>query len=58
MIEIKKTVLNRLEESKPNWEAISKESGVPFHTLKKIGSGVTKNPGIDHIERLYNFFNK
>ena len=27
-------------------QALSAECGVPFHTLRKIASGETKNPGV------------
>jgi transcriptional regulator with XRE-family HTH domain len=31
---------------KPTLEALAQSTGVPFHTLRKIASGETKNPGV------------
>lgn len=33
-------------------EQIAVESGVPFHTLRKIQSGETQNPGIDTVAKF------
>lgn len=30
----------------PGLQALAGECGVPFHTLRKIASGETKNPGV------------
>ena len=49
-------VLTYLEENK-NWlKQISKESGVPFGTLKKIHYRTTKNPGTNHVQALYDHY--
>jgi|TARA_R100001530_G_scaffold3596_4_gene5273 predicted transcriptional regulator len=53
---IKETVLKHIKENRGRLRFVAKQSGVPYHTLIKISSGHTKNPGIDHIQRLYDFF--
>lgn len=58
MIEIKQKVMDGLKANSDKWQIISDETGISIHTLIKIGNGKTKNPGIDHMEKLYNFFNK
>jgi hypothetical protein len=58
MTNIKSFVLSKLKENKGNLSAISEALGIPYPTLLKIGQGVIKNPGIDHMEALYNFFKK
>lgn len=37
---------------KPALKQIAAESGVPFHTIRKIQSGETKNPGIDTVAKF------
>lgn len=56
MIEIKKTVIDGLKASKGDLFSISAELKIPYPTLLKIGQGAIKNPGINHVEPLYNFF--
>lgn len=49
-------VLNKLDETKKRWDEVAAGSGVPLRTLEKIGRRVTTNPGIEHIDRLYAYF--
>jgi hypothetical protein len=58
MTNIKSFVLNKLKESSGSLRVISKELDIPYPTLLKIGQGVISNPGIDHMQKLYNYFNK
>lgn len=58
MTDIKSFVLQKLKENRGQLGTISETLGIPYPTLLKIGQGVIKNPGIDHMQALYNFFNK
>lgn len=58
MEDMKTLVLEKLKENKGQLATIADEAGVPYPTLLKIGQGVTKNPGIDHMQSLYNYFYK
>lgn len=58
MTDIKSFVLQKLKENRGQLGNISEALGIPYPTLLKIGQGVIKNPGIDHMQALYNFFNK
>lgn len=35
---------------------IARESGVPYDTLAKIAQGKIKNPGVDNIQLLMDYF--
>lgn len=35
---------------------VSRDSGVPYHTLVKIAQGTVPNPRIDTVQRLMNYF--
>ena len=50
------TVLARLRARRPNWREVSRGSGVPYETLKKIARGTTPNPGVMHVQRLADYF--
>lgn len=58
MNDIKTFVLEKLKANNGRLRTIAKEANVPYPTVLKIGQGVTKNPGIDHMQSLYNYFNK
>lgn len=45
-----------LEQSRGEWVAISRASGVPYHTLTKVAQGITTNPRIDTVQRLVDYF--
>lgn len=49
-------VIQRLAESKGNWQEIAEACGVPYSTLCKIAQGHTANPGIAHVQALYDHF--
>ena len=54
-------VLRRLAEAKRqriDQRTIAAGSGVPYSTLTKIVQGRTKNPGIQHVQALYDYFTR
>jgi len=53
MLEI---VVSALNEAKGGWKEIADASGVPYSTLCKIAQGATENPGIAHVQALYDHF--
>lgn len=34
---------------------VHKQSGLPFHWLRKVKAGETKEPGVNRIQALYEF---
>jgi hypothetical protein len=58
MENIKECVVNNLKEQRGKLRLIADETGVPYPTLLKIGTGAIKNPGIDHIQVLLLYFRK
>lgn len=58
MNDIKTFVLEKLRDSNGKLRVISEELDIPYPTLLKIGQGVISNPGIDHMQKLYNYFTK
>lgn len=56
MENLKEYVLEKLKANSGRLRSIAMESKVPYPTVLKIGQGVTKNPGIDHMQTLYNYF--
>ena len=58
MENIKSTVIDKLKSSTGKLRHISSETNIPYPTLLKIGQGVIKNPGIDHMQTLYDYFKK
>jgi predicted transcriptional regulator len=55
------TLLESIEKvrglSPQELEAIAKGAGVPYHTLRKIASGETRDPRVSTIVALQQFFN-
>ena len=51
-----KFVLDKLNERAVPWTDVSRGTGVPYETVKKIASGRTPNPGIKHIQALADFY--
>jgi len=51
-------VIERLEESKGEWESVADGSGVSRRTLEKIARREIADPGVSHIEKLAAFFRK
>lgn len=49
-------LITELQERKPQWRTIAEMSGVPFRTLEKIGRMNTKNPRLETVQRLMDFF--
>jgi hypothetical protein len=49
-------LVRQLEETKGRWPAIAEACGVPYRTVQKIGSGKTKSPRVDNVEKLSNYF--
>lgn len=56
MENLKEYVLERLKANSGRLRSIAVEANVPYPTVLKIGQGVTKNPGINHMQALYNYF--
>jgi hypothetical protein len=49
-------VLDQLSRTKGRWPSIAQATGVPYRTLEKIGRQESKNPGVNHIEKLAGYF--
>jgi hypothetical protein len=49
-------VIANLDAVKGTWRAVAEASGVPFGTVRKIGTRETKNPRIDTVEQLAKHF--
>lgn len=49
-------VLERLEATKGTHPAVAEASGVPYRTLQKIAQRLIANPGIEHVQRLHDYF--
>jgi predicted transcriptional regulator len=47
-----------LSASRGRWVEVSRESGVPYHTLIKIAQGQVSNPRIETVQRLVDYFNR
>lgn len=46
------------DQWKERLEVIAKGSGVPYHTLLKIAKGLTEDPRVSTVSRLYAYFGK
>jgi hypothetical protein len=51
-------VLANLRARKVPWTVVARDSGVPYDTLKKIAAGTTSNPGVLHIQALFEYFDR
>jgi predicted transcriptional regulator len=49
-------VMGKLEAQKGRWPEIAQASGVPYRTVQKIGSGKSRLPRIDNVEKLAKHF--
>jgi len=49
-------VLDHLAERRIKWARVSRETGIPYETLKKIGSKRIPNPGVLHVQTLADYF--
>lgn len=55
-IDFKETVITFLETTYIPARVISEKTGVPIATINSIRYRYTTNPGVDHIQKLYDFF--
>ena len=53
---IHEQVLAHLEAAKGNWPRVARESGVSIRTLSKIARREIVDPGISHVQKLYDYF--
>lgn len=53
---ILESVLNSLNEAKGGWREVSTATGVPYSTLCKIAQREIENPGVAHVQALYDHF--
>lgn len=53
---IHERVLAELNRRAVPWTVVSRATGVPYETLKKIASRRTPNPGVKHIQVLADYF--
>lgn len=49
-------VIRKLEGAKGRWSDVSFGSGVPKRTLEKIARREIADPGVSHIQRLWDYF--
>ena len=49
-------VMYQLQERKGSWPAVSRGSGVSIKTLGKIARREIKDPGVSHVQALYDYF--
>lgn len=51
-------VKNKLDESRGDWPAISKATGVPYFTITNLVQGKVEDPRISTVQRLTDYFRK
>ena len=49
-------VIQSLADARGSWPEISKATEVPYHTISKIASGATPDPGVRKVEILATYF--
>lgn len=49
-------VRSQLQKHKREWPAISRASGVPYHTLVKVASGKVSDPRVSTVQALHDYF--
>jgi transcriptional regulator with XRE-family HTH domain len=49
-------IMEALRKKRGQLAKISRESGVPYDTLAKIAQGKIKNPGIENVQHLMDYF--
>ncbi|ULL07795.1 hypothetical protein JNO42_12510 [Pseudomonas putida] len=49
-------VINQLNLRKGDWPEISRASEVPYFTITKMAAGTTRNPRVNTVQRLANYF--
>ncbi|WP_288649677.1 hypothetical protein [Pseudomonas sp. UBA5568] len=49
-------VIEQLRRRKGEWPEISRASSVPYFTISKMVTGTTRNPRVNTVQRLANYF--
>lgn len=49
-------VIEQLRRRKGEWPKISRASAVPYFTISKMVTGTTRNPRVNTVQRLANYF--
>ena len=55
-INLHEFVLTKLAAREVPWTKVARETGMSYETLKKIASGRTPNPGVQHVQTLADYF--
>lgn len=55
---IHEQVLAHLEATKGQWPRVAKEAGVSIRTLSKIARREIVDPGVSHIQKLHDYFER
>lgn len=55
-INLHRYVLDRLAARDMPWTQVARDTGMSYETLKKIASGRTPNPGVQHVQTLADYF--
>ena len=51
-------VLMRLDASKGRLPSIAADTGISYRTLQKISLREVTNPGVQHVQTLYDYFRR
>ena len=51
-------VLEHLEAARGRWSQVAEEAGVSKRTLEKIARREIEDPGVSHIQKLYDHFQR
>jgi len=49
-------IVAKLKSHTGSWPKIAEKTGVPYFTISKIASGVTKDPRISNVQALVDYF--
>jgi len=49
-------VRRELRDNRGRLPFIAEKTGIPYHTIIKIHLGHTKNPGVNTVQTLYDYF--
>lgn len=55
-LNIHERVVSELNRRAVPWTEVSRATGIPYETIKKIGSRRTPNPGVRHVQALADYF--
>lgn len=58
MESIHEYVLERLAQSKKQWDIVAKGSGVSIRTIEKIANREIEFPRVDKVEKLASYFHR